>query len=127
MNHHKRKKRTHLYSNYTGVACLHLGSRVFALKSYFFPRNNSAGASRFSVQHIHPGRQEGDFTPVSSFYLLLAWLICPVSRLVWPSLSRRITALQHDVLTLGIWTVICRVSILSTSFCFSSSINGADW
>lgn len=42
-------------------------------------RNNSAGALPFSVQCIYPGRQEVGFTPVSSFYLFLAWLICRMS------------------------------------------------
>lgn len=42
-------------------------------------RNNSAGALPFSEQCIYPGRQEVGFTPVSSFYLFLAWLICRMS------------------------------------------------
>lgn len=45
------------------------------LKAFAPTRNNSAGALPFSVQCIYPGRQEVGFTPVSSFYLLLAWLI----------------------------------------------------
>lgn len=73
------KEKAHLHSNYREVSCLYQVSSVFALKSSPPPtqsRNNGAGALPFSAQCIYPGRQEVGFTPVSSFYLFLAWLIC---------------------------------------------------
>lgn len=91
-----KKKYARLHSNYREVSRPYQVSSVFALKSfppYTHARNNSAGALPFSVQCIYPGRQEVGFTPVSSFYLFLAWLICRMSWLVQLRLSERITTL----------------------------------